>query len=127
MKLTSTHYFIILIVLVIGGIVAAKYWSGNAPGQYDAFAQCINDSGATFFGAFWCPHCAEQKRLFGTSVQYLPYHECSTPDGQSQNQSCIDVGIKTYPTWQFADGSRAEGVQPLSALAQKTGCELPAG
>ena len=90
----------------------------------DAFAKCIAQSGAKFYGAFWCPHCKDQKAEFGSSVQYLPYVECSTPDGQSQTQICKDKNIQGYPTWIFADGSSVSGEQTLQALAQKTGCTL---
>jgi thiol-disulfide isomerase/thioredoxin len=124
MKLKPMHFFIILVLVIVGGIVGTRIWSANQPGQYDAFAQCIADAGATFFGAFWCPHCQEQKRMFGNSERLLPYVECSTPDGQNQTQICIDEGIRTYPTWEFADGSRMEGVTELAELAEKTGCEL---
>ena len=94
------------------------------PHKYDAFARCINQSGATFYGAFWCPHCAQQKTMFGTGAQYLPYHECSTPDGQHETADCTNAGVKNYPTWVFKDGSRSVGVLPLSTLSQKTGCPL---
>jgi hypothetical protein len=126
MKLTSTHFFIVLIIIVIGGIGAAKYFAEPeiASGAYDEFAQCVADSGATFFGAFWCPHCNEQKRMFGDSVRLLPYTECSTPDKQGQTQICIDEGIKSYPTWEFNDVKR-EGVLQLTDIATETGCVLP--
>ena len=124
MKLTPMHYFVILIVVVVGGIIGARAWSASQPGQYDQFAQCLKDEGATFFGAFWCPHCQEQKRLFGNSEKLLPYTECSLPDGKNQTQICIDEEIKTYPTWEFKDGSRLMGVQSFEDLAEKTGCEL---
>jgi hypothetical protein len=100
--------------------------TGTVPsGKYDAFAQCIKDSGATFYGAFWCPHCAAQKALFGDSVKLLPYHECSTPDGNSQLADCTAAGVKQYPTWVFADHSTSTGEVPLATLAEKTGCTLP--
>ena len=67
----------------------------------DEFAKCIADSGAKFYGAFWCSHCKDQKDLFGDSAQYLPYVECSTPDGNNQLPVCADEGIKIYPTWRF--------------------------
>lgn len=124
MKLKTTHYFVILIILVIGGLVVARYWSSVQPGKYDQFAQCLVDEGATFYGAFWCPHCQEQKRLFGNSAEFLPYVECSTEDKQSQTEVCNEAGIRTYPTWDFADGKRIEGVVPLQKLAEATGCEL---
>lgn len=118
----------IIISSIIGVIVLLFGWyyyqQSATPGVYDQFAQCIADSGATFYGAFWCPHCQAQKKMFGSSEKYLPYVECSTPNGQSQLQICIDEGIKGYPTWEFADGSRLSGEIELEVLAEKTGCEL---
>ena len=99
--------------------------AGCGPGKYDAFATCIAQSGTTFYGAFWCPHCSAQKELFGSSVDLLPYVECSTPDKRAQTQVCIDAKIESYPTWEFKDGSRLTGEVSLAGLAQKTGCEVP--
>ena len=95
-------------------------------GKYTEFATCIKDSGATFFGAFWCPHCAAQKALFGDAVKELPYVECSTSDGNGQLPICAAMGINTYPTWVFADHSTTTGEQSLETLATKTSCTLPA-
>lgn len=97
----------------------------GAPGKLDGFAQCLKDKGATFYGAFWCPHCQNQKKLFGSSAKLLPYVECSTPSGQSQTQICKDKNIEGYPTWEFADASRESGELSLTRLAEKTGCTLP--
>ncbi len=94
-------------------------------GKYDVFAKCIANTSTTFYGAFWCPHCHDQKNEFGDSAQYLPYVECSLPDALGQTQICIDENIKEYPTWQLPDGSRAVGLQTLQELAAKTGCALP--
>jgi hypothetical protein len=116
-------------VLILGVIATVLVRGGGAvdtsPGKYDAFAQCLKNSGASFYGAFWCPHCQAQKKLFGSSVKYLPYVECSTPDAQGQTQICIDKKIESYPTWEFADGSRLNGEIPLQQLADKTSCTLP--
>ncbi len=90
------------------------------------FAQCIAASGAKFYGAYWCPHCQNQKHEFGDAAQYLPYVECAA-SLQEQTQVCKDAKIEGYPTWRFADGSEATGEQPLATLAEKTGCPLPAG
>lgn len=95
------------------------------PGKYDAFAQCLTDKGATFYGAFWCPHCQAQKRMFGKSAKLLPYVECSTPDGKGKLAVCKDKGVEGYPTWEFADGTRKSGEVPLAELAIKTDCPLP--
>ncbi len=99
----------------------------NVPaGKYTEFAQCLNDKGAKFYGAWWCPHCAAQKALFGDAVDKLPYVECSTPDGNTQLPICKDAGVSSYPTWVFADHSTSTGEVPLATLAQKTNCVLPA-
>ncbi len=119
----------VIAVLILGTVVTVVTNGGgggpSAPGQYDAFAKCIADSGAKFYGAFWCPHCHDQKTEFGSSEQYLPYVECSTPNAQGQTQVCIDKKIKEYPTWEFPDGTMEVGVQTLEALSQKTSCPLP--
>jgi hypothetical protein len=122
-KQTAISIGIIVVVIVAALILLQR--ASDKPGKLDTFAACLGDQGATFFGAFWCPHCAQQKAMFGSSVEFLPYKECSTPDSKGQTQICIDAGIQSYPTWQFADGSRVTGVQELSTLAEKTGCPLP--
>jgi thiol-disulfide isomerase/thioredoxin len=119
----------VIVLLIVGTIVTVLLRSNQAPagpGKLDQFAICLKDKGATFYGAFWCPHCQAQKKLFGTSAKLLPYVECSTPDGNAQTQICIDKGIKGYPTWEFADGSRPfSGEATLVQLAEKTSCVLP--
>lgn len=93
--------------------------------SYDKFASCLQDKKAVLYGAFWCPHCQTQKKLFGASEKLVPYVECSTTDGTAQTQACIDKKITTYPTWEFADGSRLLGEIPLQTLSEKTSCDLP--
>jgi thiol-disulfide isomerase/thioredoxin len=79
---------IVGIVVVIAVIVYAIVSESKKPGEYDEFATCIAGSGATFFGAFWCPHCLDQKRDFGRSAKLLPYEVAkhrSNQNGLSQN------------------------------------------
>jgi len=111
-------------IVLIGGLVWLIKTPGK-PGKLDEFASCINDSGATFFGAFWCPHCQNQKAMFGSSAKLLPYTECSTPDGKGQLQVCADAGVTGYPTWEFPDGTRESGEISLDRLSEKTNCSLP--
>lgn len=101
------------------------FTSQDKPGKLDGFASCLKDKGAIFYGAFWCPHCQSQKKLFGDSEKYLPYVECSTPDGKNQTQICKDKHIDNYPTWEFTNGASASGELSLSQLSEKTGCRLP--
>ncbi|MFH1608871.1 MAG: hypothetical protein ABH951_02545 [Patescibacteria group bacterium] len=97
----------------------------NPGGKYDAFANCITEKGVKFYGAFWCSHCKANKDMFGTSVNLIPYVECSSEDGQSQLQICKDQKITGYPTWRFADGTEHLGEITFEILAEKTGCALP--
>lgn len=131
----NAKIFLSVIGLLIVGTLATVVVRNNdnpeskEPGKYDAFTQCLKDKGAVFYGAFWCPHCQAQKKLFGSSAKLLPYVECSTPDGSGQTQFCLDKKIKSYPTWQLADGTtipneNGSGVT-LETLAAKTSCELP--
>ena len=121
-------FILVIVLLILGTVVLAMtsdHSSAGAPGKYDQFAQCLQEKGAKFYGAFWCPHCQAQKKMFGTSAKYLPYVECSTADGNGQTQVCIDNKVASYPTWEFTDGSRLTGEIPLTTLAEKTSCVLP--
>ncbi len=127
-KIDMNKKTIIIIVIVLLAITALVVYAGkkeNGPGKYDTFATCVKDSGAKFFGAFWCPHCQDQKKMFESSAKLLPYIECSTPNGQSQLDICINEGIKGYPTWRFSDGEEFTQVLTLEEIAEKTSCTLP--
>ncbi len=115
----------VFIVLFAVGIYFLSGKNENASGKYDAFAQCLKDKGLTFYGTFWCPHCQNQKKLFGASAKYLPYVECSTPDGKGQLDVCKEKGIEGYPTWTFPDGASMSGELSLEVLAEKSTCQLP--
>ena len=124
----ASYLYVGLIIIIIGGLVMLRNTSSTERAErvtaYDGFAQCLTDSGAKFYGAYWCPHCQSQKRMFENSKK-LPYIECSTPDGNSQLPVCNDADVTTYPTWIFADGSRLEGERSLSELGEKTNCTPP--
>ena len=113
-----------IIVLVIALGVGASFFKTTASSKYDALAQCIKKQGVIFYGAFWCPHCQRTKALFGSAAHYLPYFECSTPDGQGQTQACIDKKIQSYPTWIRPDGEIMNGEHPIEEWASFSGCTL---
>lgn len=115
-----------LLVLLIAGLIGASFLVKSGPSKYDSFAQCLKDKGAVMYGAFWCPHCQSTKRMFGTAAQYLPYVECSTPDGQTQLPVCKDKGIQSYPTWTFAGTTTVlTGEHTMEEFASFSGCALP--
>ena len=95
--------------------------------KHDGFARCLTERGVKMYGAWWCPHCVEQKEKFGASFEYVPYVECGIKgDLHAQSQVCKDENIKHYPTWQFPPtGERVERVFTLQELSDRTGCPLP--
>lgn len=90
----------------------------------DAFAKCLSEKEIKMYGAYWCPHCQAQKDLFGKSFERIEYVECSLPERKGQTQFCRDLGIASYPTWEFSDGTRIEGEASFEELSEKTGCPL---
>lgn len=82
-----------------------------------ALATHLDAQGARFFGAYWCPHCKEQKELFEASASRLPYVEC-TPEGRNGpvNVACVAQGVEDYPTW-IIGGRKFTGVQTPARLA----------
>ncbi len=113
------------VIVVIGGLVYLSNRESGAPGQYDGLAQCLTEKGVKFYGASWCPHCAEQKRMFGKSMKYVDYVECAVPGNQrGQTQACDDAKIESYPTWVFPGDVRVTGEQLPKILAEKAGCDL---
>lgn len=124
---TKFKIWTVVIIVAIGIIAVAgvSFFQNSQPGKLDDFAKCLKDKGAVFYGAFWCPHCQDEKALFGNSAKYLPYVECSTADSNGQLPVCKNEKIEVYPTWKFADGSKNEGEMGLAKLAEKTGCVLP--
>ncbi len=125
MNLRNLIIIIVVALVAVGGVFYFLSMQETGPSKYDDFAKCLKDKGVLFYGAFWCQHCQVQKSMFGSAKQYLPYVECSTPDGNGRLQACIDQAITTYPTWVYPDQSRTVGEVNLDQLAEKSGCELP--
>ncbi len=115
---------VLVLAVAEGAYLFSVTGKAVASDQLDSFAKCLTESGAKMYGAFWCPHCNEQKKDFGDSWKHIEYIECSTPDGKGQTGECRAAGIQGYPTWEFADGSRESGTLPLEFLSEKTSCPL---
>ncbi len=86
-----------------------------------SLAEHLEKANAKFYGAFWCPHCEEQKAMFGSSAHRLPYVECS-PRGRRAPQAttCRVMSIRIYPTW-IINGRRYTGRLSLKELARRSG------
>ena len=83
-----------------------------------ALAKHLTSIGAKKYGAFWCPHCYEQKQLFGKEAfKKVNYVECAKEGKNPQPQACTAAGIQSFPTWEI-DGKLYPGVQTPQELAK---------
>lgn len=123
---TSLKEALVVAVLIVGGL--HLHYSGvfdEAAGPEDpqlkALAIHLSETGAKFYGAYWCPRCQEQKALFKASAKRLPYVECSSGGrGSPLTAPCVANNIRSYPTW-IIDEQRLTGLQVPRALAGASG------
>lgn len=123
----------LLVAALLVGVMHAQALGmlGGAGGAADPYlrelAEHLDQRGFRFYGASWCPHCQEQKALFGGAARYLPYVECS-PHGRNAPRAttCELEDIRNYPTWVI-DGRRLERVITPRSLARMSGFRPPDG
>jgi len=102
-------------VLIGLAAVLAFFLACERQVDHDAFAKCLASRQVTMYGLYWCEHCAEQKKMFGPSFQYISYVECGIKGSRAEEPACIQAGAKNFPTWKFPDGSLVEGVRLWSS------------
>jgi uncharacterized membrane protein len=98
-------------------------WKINTQSGPDeiALAKHISAIGGKMYSAFWCPHCFEQKQLFGEQAfQEIDYVECDAAGKNPQVDACRAAGIQSFPTWKIKDQTLT-GTQLLEKLAKATG------
>lgn len=107
--------------LVLGILIA---WNqglfGKRSPEYDAFAQCLTDQGMVMYGTDWCPHCQNQKRMFGDAFESIEFVNCDFKSGL-----CKQKNIEGYPTWYHGDTYFDKGVLTFEELGKEAGCEVP--
>lgn len=110
---------VMLIILTSGG----KQSVGPSTQAQITLAQCLTDNDATFYGAWWCPHCDAQKVAFGEeAMEFVNYVECQTQDRQMTSE-CQEAKIESFPTWEIGKGGeRFTGRQSLLRLARAARC-----
>ncbi len=119
MKKSATILWIIAIFILIILLIYNPFKSKTSEaGQYDVFAKCLTESGIKMYGTEWCPHCKNQKKLFGSSFEFVDYIDCD-----KNKEICLIEEIQGYPTWKL-NGESYTGEQSLEALAQISKCEL---
>ncbi len=120
-----TNFLISKGVMVVVAMIALHglyddWFVAPADPKLEALAEHLDDSGAVFYGAFWCPACNDQKDVFGKAADALPYFECS-PNGRNAGMAfeCAAEEIRDFPTWIIGE-RRLTGIQTPEDLARYT-------
>ena len=90
-----------------------------------ALAEHLSSTGAVMYTAYWCPHCHEQKELFGKEASAkLGLVECAADGQNSQKSLCDTKAIEGFPTWEI-NGKLDSGVKSLADLGRLSGYAGP--
>ncbi len=90
-----------------------------------ALAKHLAKIGAKEHIAWWCPHCHEQKQLFGKEAyEFLPSVQCATEKGDAMTDECKAAKIESFPTWDI-QGKRYTGVLSMAKLVEYSGYQGP--
>lgn len=111
------------VVFLLSGYAASRPLTAEQ--TYAAgLARHLTASGVKLYGAYWCPHCVDQKALFGQAASLLPYVECDGRSPEGRPAECAAAAVRVFPTWDI-NGTRYEGVLSLERLAALTGYPPP--
>jgi len=103
------------------GIVAGVTTEDGKTDEYLVnLAKFMTEKGMIMYGAYWCPHCQDQKELFAGAVEYIDYVECDAKGASANPDECAAQNITSYPTWVF-QGVQYKGYKSLSELAKLSG------
>ena len=92
-----------------------------------ALAEHLTATGAVMYSAYWCPHCHEQKELFGKEAsKKLDVVECAADGTNSRKDLCDTKAIQGFPTWEI-NGVLDSGVKSLGKLAELSGFQPGGG
>ena len=79
-------------------------------------AKRIKDLDGTMYGAYWCSHCNNQKKILGSeAMKIVGYVECDTDGMNSRKALCLEKQIRGYPTWEL-DGNLFPGEKNIDEL-----------
>src|SRR3989344_9047049 len=129
----------ILIIILLSFIIVGC--TKTADPKIESLANCLAEKGVKEYGAFWCPNCAKQEKMFGSSFEIIKekvYNECdprcdvedikdlpiACRGKLGQTELCLQKNINKYPTWEFSNGETLIGVQEFSTLAEMAGCKF---
>lgn len=89
-----------------------------------AFAKALTTAGAKLYGADWQADTTSQRALFQEGATSLPFVEVTNAD-RSLNTIGTQQSITTYPTWKYANGKTATGIQTLAQISADSGVAIP--
>ncbi|MEH2394517.1 MAG: vitamin K epoxide reductase family protein [Nostoc sp.] len=86
----------------------------------------LTNIGAKEYVAWWCPHCHEQKLIFGQEAyKEIAKVECASANNPNViADECKAAKIEGFPTW-IINGTRYSAVQNLEELAKVSGYTGP--
>jgi len=88
------------------------------------FARFLNENKIIMYSAYWCPHCHDQKQLFGKkAAEELTIIECAKDGINNQYELCGQKGIEGFPSWEINNNiySGTRDLQELANMAGYTG------
>ena len=84
------------------------------------FAKFLNDNNIVMYSAYWCPHCNDQKQLFGKeAVEELIIVECAKDGKNNKYKLCQEKDIEGFPSWEI-NNKIYSGTRSLKELAKMT-------
>ena len=102
--------------------IPAKVRRESTP-QAIELAKYLQRENIRLYAAYWCPHCRNQREMFGReALQYVNYVECAPKGYGFDAKTCKAADLEGFPTWK--DGKRKEigsGEMTLESLAKATG------
>ena len=84
----------------------------------ESLAKCLTAKWVKMYWTKTCPYCLQQEKMFGDDFKHINYINCG-----EQPAVCGEANIQWVPAWEFADGSKKDGMQSLENLANFAGCE----
>jgi len=109
------NWVIIVAILGIAFFIISK--PAPAPQTEEEAAICIGEK-SLLYVQLGCPHCEDQKELFGEYYKHLNVIDCFY-----ERDKCS--AISATPTWVIGF-KELQGVQSIETLMKETGCEIEA-
>jgi glutaredoxin len=116
MSKTIVIIIVVIAIIAITSVSIAHWESTNE--NYDNFAKCLTEKGVVIYGSATCPHCQDQKKMFGDSFKYINYIECSN------DPRCAQAGVQYVPTWSINGTLQPAGGKTIQELSSLTGCQV---